>query len=162
MAVGHGGQILVSGVAAGLVESAGLWRQVRVGVGTCCWARHMSAVEGLELGWWDVAIVGRSPDGGHWADCTCRRTDVATPGFAVFIENANRCELHVSGVDGRPGRLSAKLDADLVSSRREGAGQGLHGPIEVVRGVRKPPLKVHSLLSKRQHSASFRLLTGRV
>lgn len=50
IAVGHGGQILVSGVAAGLVESAGLWRQVRVGVGTCCWARRMSAVEGLELG----------------------------------------------------------------------------------------------------------------
>ena len=47
-----------------------------------------------------------------------------------------------------------------VYSPGEDTGQDLHGPTEVVRGVRKPSMKVHSSLSIRQHSGTSSLFSA--
>ncbi len=61
------------------------------------------------------------------------------------------------GAGQPPLALECGRSAIRAYSPGEDAGQELHGPTEVVRGVRKPSLMVHRSLSKRQHSTASSL-----
>jgi len=78
--------------------------------------------------------------GGQIGLSAYRRRDV---GSAIVIDSEKQRGLHV-----------------LEGWRS--AGQDLHGSTEVVRGVRKPSLMVHSSLLVSRRPAVFSLLRGRV
>lgn len=79
------------------------------------------------------------------------------------LANVDACGVQVDQVvdlgAGQP-PLPLVYDRSVIRaySPGEDAGQDLHGPTEVVRGVRKPSLMVHSSLSISQHAGTFALV----